>query len=39
MNISFADGSARTIYQEVQKFPVPPLEGVYVRPEHPSDRY
>ena len=39
MNISFADGSARTIRQEYMKFPIPAQPDVWVRPEHPSATY
>ncbi|HSH94816.1 MAG TPA: type II secretion system protein [Roseimicrobium sp.] len=35
-NIAFADGSVRSVAWTVDSYPAKPIEGVYVRPEHPS---
>jgi prepilin-type N-terminal cleavage/methylation domain-containing protein len=35
-NIAFVDGSVRSIAARIDRYPSKPLEGVYIRPEHPS---
>jgi len=38
-NVAFADGSARSVQQQIMKFPAPAIDSVWVRPNHVSSRW
>jgi prepilin-type N-terminal cleavage/methylation domain-containing protein len=36
LNLAFTDGSARSVYVTINRSPIRPIEGVFVRPERPT---